>query len=75
MNGIVPYDDPGQHVGQNYDLHKFPTQPIDDLMHLCTEFLSAGNFLALVRYIMLSHGGTAVYAAGPESGSAFRLVL
>jgi two-component system nitrogen regulation sensor histidine kinase NtrY len=40
-----------------------------------TKGQGSGVGLALVRYIMLSHGGTAVYAPGPESGSVFRLVL
>jgi nitrogen fixation/metabolism regulation signal transduction histidine kinase len=31
--------------------------------------------LALVRYIMLSHGGSINYAPGDKGGSMFRLVF
>ena len=40
-----------------------------------TKGQGTGVGLALVRYIMLSHGGTAVYTPGSESGSVFRLVF
>jgi nitrogen fixation/metabolism regulation signal transduction histidine kinase len=35
----------------------------------------SGVGLALVRYIMLSHGGNALYAPGASGGSVFRLVF
>jgi len=35
----------------------------------------SGVGLALVRYIMLAHGGTALYAPGIDDGSVFRLVF
>jgi two-component system nitrogen regulation sensor histidine kinase NtrY len=40
-----------------------------------TKKQGSGIGLALVRYIMLSHGGTAIYAPNPERGSSFRLIF
>jgi len=40
-----------------------------------TKNQGSGIGLALVRYIMLSHGGAATYAPNPERGSCFRLVF
>jgi nitrogen fixation/metabolism regulation signal transduction histidine kinase len=40
-----------------------------------TKNQGSGIGLALVRYIMLSHGGVVVYAPGEQSGSVFRLIF
>jgi len=40
-----------------------------------TKQQGSGVGLALVRYIMLTHGGTALYSSGRISGSVFRLVF
>ena len=40
-----------------------------------TKKQGSGVGLALVRYIMLAHGGTALYAPGRDRGSVFRLVF
>ncbi len=40
-----------------------------------TKNQGSGIGLALVRYIMLSHGGTATYAPNKECGSRFRLIF
>jgi len=40
-----------------------------------TKQQGSGVGLALVRYIMLTHDGTALYSPGPKSGSVFRLVF
>ena len=40
-----------------------------------TKDQGSGIGLALVRYIMLSHGGVVVYAPGEQSGSVFRLIF
>jgi nitrogen fixation/metabolism regulation signal transduction histidine kinase len=40
-----------------------------------TKNQGSGIGLALVRYIMLSHGGTALYEANENRGSSFRLVF
>jgi len=40
-----------------------------------TKKQGSGIGLALVRYIMLSHGGTAMYETNGDSGSSFRLVF
>jgi len=40
-----------------------------------TKNQGSGIGLALVRYIMLSHGGTATYAPNLERGSRFRLIF
>jgi two-component system nitrogen regulation sensor histidine kinase NtrY len=40
-----------------------------------TKSQGSGVGLALVRYIMLTHGGTALYAPGSSGGSVFRLIF
>ena len=40
-----------------------------------TKKQGSGVGLTLVRYIMLTHGGTALYSPGPDGGSVFRLVF
>jgi len=40
-----------------------------------TKNQGSGIGLALVRYIMLSHNGTAIYVANDEGGSSFRLIF
>ena len=40
-----------------------------------TKNKGSGIGLALVRYIMLSHGGTAVYEPNDNEGSSFRLIF
>lgn len=40
-----------------------------------TKKQGSGIGLALVRYIMLSHNGTAIYVANDERGSSFRLIF
>ena len=40
-----------------------------------TKSQGSGIGLALVRYIMLSHGGTAVYEPNEQQGSSFRLIF
>jgi len=40
-----------------------------------TKNKGSGIGLALVRYIMLSHGGTAVYEPNDNTGSSFRLIF
>jgi two-component system nitrogen regulation sensor histidine kinase NtrY len=40
-----------------------------------TKTQGSGIGLAMVRYIMLSHGGTATYSPNQEGGSVFRLIF
>ena len=57
-----------------------PGIPADQVEKIFMPFFTTKNQgsgvgLALVRYIMLSHGGTAVYEPNDKNGSSFRLIF